>query len=537
MGLPYYFTYIVKLYTNIIQKQVSNIKYDNLYFDSNSIVYNVYNTYYAKNNDMNHINDNKIISDTISKLKEYIQTIQPTQKVFITFDGVAPDAKLKQQKDRRFKSLYYNSLVKNIQKDLKPDVWNTVSITPGTTFMKLLNEKLNDPNTFKEFEQQIIISGSNIAGEGEHKIFEFIRENEEYHKRTKTLIYGLDADLIMLSINHLNISPNIYLYRETPEFIQSINDQLEPNEMYILDIPELAKAITTEMNGMIDVELPKKLHANYVYDYIFMCFFLGNDFMPHFPAINIRTGGLDKLMTAYKETIGDKGLTLTNNGKHIYWENVKKMVEYLASNEEDYFKKEHKIRDKREKMRLPENSPENKINNCLNIPSYERKVEKYINPYKENWQYRYYNSLFEMKYNEDNIKKICINYLEGLEWTMKYYTSGCPDWRWKYNYNYPPLLRDLLRFIPDDNTKEIEFICNKDKTPLCELVQLCYVLPKQCLNMLPFKLYQEIIHNHLEWYQTDCDFSWAYCKYFWECHPNLPNVDIDVLDKLVKKYL
>ena len=59
----------------------------------------------------------------------------------------------------------------------------------------------------------VIVSTSKEVGEGEHKIFEYIREHIEYHKSTTTLIYGLDADLIMLCLNHLHVSENIFLYR------------------------------------------------------------------------------------------------------------------------------------------------------------------------------------------------------------------------------------------------------------------------------------------------------------------------------------
>ena len=144
-------------------------------------------------------------------------------------------------------------------------------------------------------------------------MFKYIRDNESEHKDATTIIYGLDADLIMLSINHLPISRNIYLYRETPHFIQSINSDLLPDESYLIDIPELSNIITTTMNSFTsndsnDVIInecndDKKItKINRVYDYILLCFFLGNDFMPHFPSINIRTGGIDKMLNAYKAT-------------------------------------------------------------------------------------------------------------------------------------------------------------------------------------------------------------------------------------------
>jgi len=347
-------------------------------------------------------------------------------------------------------------------------------------------------------------------------------------RNKNTVIYGLDADLIMLSINHLPIASNIYLFRETPHFIQSISSDLEPNENYILDIPELARVITLEMNNKN--QLTTKDRNNRIYDYIFMCFFLGNDFMPHFPAINIRTGGVDKMIQAYKATIGGTNNYLTD-GKKIYWKNVRKLVQFLADNEHEFIKKEHKIRDRNEKNKLPNKTPEDKLNNFNNTPVYERAVEKFINPYKDDWQSRYYKCLFDVEIDQHRRQQICINYLEALEWTMKYYTTGCPDWRWCYNYSYPPLLCDLILYIPFFDT---EFVPNKCDNPVTELVQLCYVLPKQSLQFLPEKLHTALITQKIYWYETDCLFHWAYCRYFWEAHPNLPFIDINELERFVE---
>jgi 5'-3' exonuclease len=139
--------------------------------------------------------------------------------------------------------------------------------------------------------------------------------------------------------------------------------------------------------------------------------------------------------------------------------------------------------------------------------------------------------LFKIDYDETRIKDICVNYMEGLEWTMKYYTNGCPDWRWKYKYHYPPLLKDLIRFIPYFET---EFITDCIKNPVSPMVQLCYVVPKPSLTLLPKSIYDVLILNHDDWYKTDVEFIWAFCRYFWESHVDLPEIDIDILENFVK---
>jgi len=531
MGIPSYFSYIVKNHPNIIKKYTNDILIvDNLYLDCNSIIYDAYNKMIFDN--LTESISINIIKNVILKIEEYISIIKPTKTIIIAFDGVAPVAKLDQQRSRRYKSWYQNQFSHNLFKKEKADPWNTAAITPGTKFMYDLNIMVTDHFNNKSFSKyKIYVSGSDKVGEGEHKLFDYIRSTPEKHKNETTVIYGLDADLIMLSINHLPICPNIYLFRETPHFIQSIDSSLEPDANYFLDIPELTDAIIKYMNN--DREINVEYKKNKVYDYIFLCFFLGNDFLPHFPALNIRTGGVDKMLNAYKATIGDTNENLTD-GKNINWKNVRKIVQYLANLEEEFIINEHKSRNKREKSGMPENTPEEKFKKFESIPIYEREMEKYINPLKPYWQYRYYRGLFSIKsdVNGDNVKDISINYLEGLEWTMKYYTSGCPNWRWRYKFNYPPLLQDLIKYIPVFDTT---FIPIQLQNPVSELVQLCYVLPRTSLDLLPSKLRYALIQKYDHLYKVNCYFIWAYCRYFWESHVEMEDIDINDLEQFIAK--
>lgn len=571
MGIPSYFSYIVKNHPEIIRRFSKELQLEstnnsdgefiinNLYLDCNSIIYDaVHNTKFS---DITSDSSKIIISKVIVKIEEYITLIAPTTCVFIAFDGVAPIAKLDQQRERRYKSWYQSDITQKIMNLKKADVWNTTAITPGTVFMSELNNAIKTHFggdvglSTRGKGLKYMISTSDEAGEGEHKLFAFIRENPGLHgTNTRSIVYGLDADLIMLSINHLPVCPNIYLFRETPHFIQSIDRSLEPDKTYLLDIPLLVEQIRNEMSGFVGDggQESDGMDVNIVYDYIFICFFLGNDFMPHFPSINIRTGGVHKMMNAYKATFGagagaggsrkDKYLT---DGKKINWKNVRTMVEFLAKNEVGFLKEELKMRDKRGNHNLPTKTQEEMFAKFEAIPTYERELEKYINPYKEGWQKRYYQCLFGFDLAEgpeklEEFKKaVCENYLSGLEWTMKYYTSGCPDWRWCYKYHYPPLMEDLIHHVP---YFEREFFAGEGVgvgVAVSPLVQLCYVLPKPSLNLLPEKLLDKILkeYGRGDWYGTDFDFIWAFCKYFWESHVQLPEIPIGELETIVNEYL
>lgn len=533
MGIPSYFLHLVKNHPEIVEKfRAENFGAHNLYLDSNSIIYDVfYNNDWEKTS--SSIPDT-IIALTIKKIEEYISLIAPSKTVIISFDGVAPQSKLDQQRLRRNKSVYQAFKECEIL-GKSPPKWNTCEITPGTPFMAKLNNRIVEHfsptahNLAKYGINQLIASGPKEIGEGEYKIFDYIRSHPEKHAAEKTIIYGLDADLIMLSINHVNICPRIYLFRETPNFIQSVDNSLEPNASYVLNIPELVKTIIELMNDNGTIGRVDRIH-----DYIFICFFLGNDFLPHFPALNIRTGGIHKLIAAYKATMG-QGDNILTDGKTIYWTNVRIFVNHMANSEEKFIVAEYHDRNKRE-MSHHASTPAEKFKSFELTPIHRREQEHYINPTSAYWQARYYCSLFNISSDTGGHQKgqIALNYLQGLEWNMKYYSGKCPDWRWRYAYHYPPLLQDLAKHIPQNGT---QYFQNDIYNPVSDIVQLCYVLPRVQLNLLPPNIHAMLLEQHTEWYpdQDNMHFIWAYCRYFWESHLCLKTIDVAILETIAAR--
>ena len=553
MGIPSYFSHIVKKHRNIFKKvSKETTKIDNLYLDCNSIIYDAVHELHkaqehkAQEHKAPELKDKinnfstfekLLIKMVCEKLDYYIQLLLPAARVLIAFDGVAPVAKLEQQRKRRYMTWYNEKIIAELKNEKSASTtWSTSSITPGTDFMKQLTAEIKLHFQTNKTNINIMISASDEVGEGEHKIYEYIRQNSDYHSNTTTVIYGLDADLIMLTLNHLYISNKMYLFRETPHFIQGIDKTLDPNELYLMDIPYFAERMIEELS---DAETTaegepnrKNLTDNKIFDYIFICFFLGNDFMPHFPALNIRTSGIDTLISAYKHVFnGSKSGIIENTvseGQTIIWKNLRKFINYLSSNELESITNEYRRRDKQAKNMLSYYDSKKEDEKLLLIPLKERSVEKFINPYEVGWQERYYNALFNIRINDDRRKEICLNYLEGLEWTMKYYSKGCVDWRWSYKYDYPPLLCDLIKYVPYFNTNLLEV---KPKNPVNPLVQLSYVLPKSSHYLLPANI-RALLKS--EWYNDDCSFKWSFCKYFWEAHVCLPEIHISEIELLIK---
>jgi 5'-3' exonuclease len=544
MGIPSYFAHIVRTHRHIIKSlDTVNPNINNLYLDCNSFIYEAFNNLqhsFVFNGHNTELFETKLIVYVCDSLIKYIHLLKPNKRLYIAFDGVAPMAKLNQQRNRRYMTAYQSKLDQG-----QSCKWNTSAITPGTEFMCKLGTLIQArfcQASIKEFGvETIIVSTSDECGEGEHKIYQYIRNNVDYHKDTSTVIYGLDADLIMLTLNHLYISEHMYLFRETPEFIKTLDKTLNPNELYLMDIPLFARTIINELSI---IELSQNetafktisLQNDILFDYIFMCFFLGNDFLPHFPALNIRTKGIHRLISAYKCVFTNANQTLTKD-RTIVWKNVRLFIDYLGKHELTYIKEEYVQREKLSKRMLFEESLKEKkqeeFDDTLLLPIKERSVETYINPNESGWETRYYKSLFNKRINDDLRREICTNYLEGLEWTMNYYSSGCTDWRWVYNYYYSPLLADLIKYVPFTNSHT--FVPQKTENPVSPLVQLSYVLPPTSMDLLPLNVRTKLLKEKPDWYLGNYNFLWSFCKFFWEAHVDLPHIDITEMEETIDK--
>jgi len=505
MGIPSYFSYIIKNYPTIIKNLNAVLSEDvgitTLYMDCNSVIYDVVREVEFLNMD-SATYESVVIEKVIEKISIYLSVIRPSQIAYIAFDGVAPFAKMEQQRTRRYKSQFTNSLSTNSNSsntENNKQSWNTSAITPGTSFMNRLSRDIKNHfyKNRSKFAFEIIVSGSDDVGEGEHKLFDHLRKtslSEEKKSSQNIVVYGLDADLIMLSIFNLEYARNIYVFREAPEFLKSsIPVQMQENNdtnLYFLDIQGLCEKI------MVEMRCEYKCREQ-IYDYVFLCFFLGNDFLPHFPSMNIRTHGIDSLMTIYRKKIGNHpDISIVSKGK-IQWKVVRTFLQEIVALEKQFLMNEYNLRDKFDRRDWSKMDNEEVL---LNTPVIYRAIEKYICPEEYGWENRYYKALIDENFYMDadeNMRKLCTNYLEGLEWVFKYYSLGCPDWKWKYKYHYPPLFKDLVNFVPVFETDFIKSSTKNNRAFLPE-TQLSYVLPYQQLDLLPDKIQGFLKTNYRE---------------------------------------
>jgi len=67
-------------------------------------------------------------------------------------------------------------------------------------------------------------------------------------------------------------------------------------------------------------------------DFVFFCFFIGNDFLPSLSALDISEGSLDHLVNYYKRCLPFMTDYLTCNGL-IYWDRTEPFIAVLGKHE------------------------------------------------------------------------------------------------------------------------------------------------------------------------------------------------------------
>ncbi len=490
MGIPVYFKTLIGDYNDICLPDSRNINIDNLYFDLNCLIHPCCHGLTLENDMYQNI------LDSIHKI---INIVKPNDMVYIAIDGPCPKPKMIQQRLRRFKSVR------------EKKVWDTNKITPGTIFMENLENYILKNI---KIDQKLVFSSSNEPGEGEHKIYDYIRKC----KPNNNCVYGLDADLIMLS---LISEKKIHLLRETTEYrIEGFE-----SEFVYLDIERLKRHIIFNIKPKT-YNLDDKTLIN---DYIFVCFFLGNDFISHTPTINLRYDGLNVLMDVYKRLceryFGNFYLTDLNDPDILNIPALKLFIQELSLREEDRMKKILHIRDKQERKykNIYKNTNDiKKLEELANHkPVLERTDERRIFNNMKYWKTNYYMKyIFDRCYSppyEDILKckidSMCNDYLQSLYWCIHYYLRGCISWRYSYDYYTAPCFSDLYDTIVNID----KIIVEKDNLPYTPLEQLKMVLPVESHNLIRDKVDSSL-------YTTDAKECHILKRYSWESIPLLPHL-------------
>jgi 5'-3' exonuclease len=472
MGIPFYFFRICQKYKDycIVTQKISDDKQtDVLYFDYNSLIHpciaNAISTFNDNNIDLDILQE-ELIDIVIQYTKDIITLINPQKKIVIAIDGVAPRAKMNQQRERRFKKIY----------STEPSIFDSNMITPGTPFMKRLNQRLKEFSSDKALE--IIISDSTEIGEGEHKIMKMIKESSPDLTHT---IYGMDGDLIMLS---LMTNDHIYLFRD---------DQTKNTQIY-LDIQRLKRCIikhNQDLTNLSQVETEETLLT----DYIVICFLLGNDFIPGFANLSILSNGIEMLESAYKIT----GKSLTKNG----YLNLPTFFKFLEALKSILEKNEKHLNSKF----VDDIEPTEKV--LLNI----------------NNSYIYSKELYNLYYGLDN--NAPTEWINGLQWILSYYNRHShQNWTWFYPYHNTPHIDDVLAM-----SSTINLIDFKKTDPFTSFQQLFMVLPKESLEKIDKSLVDladsEIFKNHFPPYLI---LDGINKKFAWQCKPiNLAEFEEDLV--------
>lgn len=480
MGIPSYFAYVLKNHTKIIRK-LEHIKCHHLMIDANSFIYDSINEFGPTN----------VYENVYNKIINLSKKLGVT-RVYVAFDGAVPSAKMHQQKERRYKSWLTKQLLNNSSGS---SGWNTNAITPGTKFMNELDQYLGPKFRQDGYEY----SGPNDPGEGEHKIFDYLRSHST---NDNVVIYGLDADLIMLSLLQIK-THHIYLYRETKHF--SYLSQIDEKKDYLFNMNEMAKQISYYLYGN-----PSFKHKA-VENYCFLCFLCGNDFLPHFPSINIRNHGIHYLLNLFKDKIKQKDLV---NGRQINWNIVKELFDEISSTENELIF--NNIKWKMNMKYVPKNEEDE-----LNYLPLKNIREDYL---LENI-HEYYSFLFPGA--EET--KICKIYLQMLDWTWNYYHGDCKDYYLFYPFHLAPRFSSLSNAISKFSEKN-EILEKKNESFPNVLTQLTYVLPYVELNELlendSKDLVTKITNKYPNLMEMNYDIHYDFCKFFWESKVEFNYIDL-----------
>uniref|UniRef100_A0A8C5PDK7 5'-3' exoribonuclease 1 n=1 Tax=Leptobrachium leishanense TaxID=445787 RepID=A0A8C5PDK7_9ANUR len=566
MGVPKFYRWISERYPCLseVVKEHQIPEFDNLYLDMNGIIHQCS---HPNDEDVHfRISEDKIFADIFHYLEVLFRIIKPRKVFFMAVDGVAPRAKMNQQRGRRFRSAKEaeEKIKKAIEKgEVLPTEarFDSNCITPGTEFMARLHEHLKyfvnmKISTDKAWRDvTIYLSGHETPGEGEHKIMEFIRSEKtkpDHDSNTRHCLYGLDADLIMLGLTSHEV--HFSLLREEVRFGGKKNQKRvsapEETTFHLLHLSLMREYVDYEFSSVKD-----KISFDYdieriIDDWILMGFLVGNDFIPHLPHLHINHDALPLLYKTYISVLPELGGYINENG-YLNLVHFEKYLSKLSSFDREHFNEifvdlkwfESKVgnkylneaagqaaeeakNSKKKKAKVVDDAlclvaleDEEESSKCTeDDPEDEDLFETEFRQYKRT----YYMSKMGVEVVSDEFladQAEC--YVLAIQWILHYYYHGVQSWSWYYPYHYAPYLSDIQNL----GHFKLKFDLAK---PFMPFEQLLAVLPAASKDLLP-RAYQRLMISEdseiIDYYPQDFKTDLNGKQQEWEAVVLIPFID------------
>jgi 5'-3' exoribonuclease 1 len=348
--------------------------------------------------------------------------------------------------------------------------------------------------------EKVLYSNHLVPGEGEQKIFDYVR-NYEISGYGAHIIYGLDADLIILSL--ISRLKGVYLIREKS-----------------LEINVYEKLISIEeLRGYLEYRMRSNTAID---DFAVLSFFLGNDFLPSSPMFTGDMSDTIEYLLDLYYTLG-ASLTYPKDGM-VNTKNLYRYIKLLAQGESERLKLVYK--------NLPKNgfkTLEMSVEQVFTNNRFQVQLNK--QEFRESWYLKIFSPplehldlSFELPKDlylrlfdptDSKIKALVQTYISGFMWTYNYYKKGTKSAspNFCYTVGYAPLIEDVLKYFP----KKVLPITSTE-------VSVSYAVPvlKQIIAVLPpksMKIIPDILHKY---YHVDSPIS--------DMFPMKATVDLDGKD-------
>ena len=497
MGIPAYFRKITQKYS-IITNDTPPCTH--LYLDYNGILHTscarVLKNFTSSHDNVDEF-EKAVIDDALKYTRTIIDFANPSKEIMLSIDGVAPLAKINQQRKRRYLSVFAKTQMKNNHYS-----WDSNAISPGTGFMNKVSIALRNSFT----NSNVIISDSNVVGEGEHKIYNKIAEFPDGHH----VVYGLDADLIMLGL----ISPahNIHLMREPVHFSEShARSEFQETQFLFLDVQTLRSSLKTSYPAL-DPE-----------SYVILAALAGNDFLPTLSHLSIYSDAIDRLIHVYLKDVQNRLVYRNDIGRAVL--NISSLTRILSAFVEGETEQMRTKHSKHYSMKT------------YNIKTNQDRIDNYglcnrdgtlanmmIAP---NWRMKYYEKLFGMnRKGDETIRCACSSFINGLHWITDYYLNRENSFCWMYPYIYSPTIMDLHNHLLTSWSA-----VNLIPTPTISAeLQLLLIMPIQSQNIVPSNVLGLMVSDKSPiryMFPRKFDIETYGKVKLHECSPKLPVIEIN----------